>query len=167
MVRLYLEELAIGDFEPVFRAMVGDTAALSPTSIVRLNVEWQQEYETWKKRPLRGRYVYHFADGLYLKAGGERDKTSVLVVLGVDNRGQKGLMAMEEGYRESTAAWAETLRLSLNWRGINPPNQLRLLLAGHRFEDGKLILEDARAPTRWSRRRCLIRNYFRERIASH
>ena len=116
MVRLYLEGLASGDFEPIFRALVGETAALSASSIVRLKEEWQQEYETWKKRPLRGRYVYLFADGLYLKAGGEQDKTAVLVVLGVDEQGHKELLAMEEGYRESTVAWAETLR-SLKARG--------------------------------------------------
>src|ERR1700730_10700157 len=117
MVRLYLEGLASGDFEPIFRALVGETAALSASSIVRLKEEWQQEYETWKKRPLRGRYVYLFADGLYLKAGGEQDKTAVLVVLGVDEQGHKELLAMEEGYRESTAAWAEMLR-SLKARGL-------------------------------------------------
>jgi transposase-like protein len=64
MVRLYLEGLASGDFEPIFRALVGETAALSASSIVRLKEEWQQAYATWKKRPLRGRYVYLFADGL-------------------------------------------------------------------------------------------------------
>jgi putative transposase len=117
MVRLYLEGLASGDFEPIFRALVGETAALSASSIVRLKDEWQQEYETWKKRPLRGRYAYLFADGLYLKAGGEQDKTAVLVVLGVDEHGHKELLAMEEGYRESTVAWAETLR-SLKARGL-------------------------------------------------
>ena len=84
---------------------------------MRLKEEWQQEYESWKKRPLRGRYVYLFADGLYLKAGGEQDKTAVLVVLGVDEQGHKELLAMEEGYRESTEAWAETLR-SLKARGV-------------------------------------------------
>ncbi len=117
MVRLYLEGLASGDFEPIFRALVGETAALSASSIVRLKEEWQQEYATWKKRPLRGRYVYLFADGLYLKAGGDQDKTAVLVVLGVDEQGHKELLAMEEGYRESTVAWAETLR-SLKARGL-------------------------------------------------
>jgi len=117
MVRLYLEGLASGDFEPIFRALVGETAALSASSIVGLKEEWQHEYETWKQRPLRGRYVYLFADGLYLKAGGERDKTAVLVVLGVDEQGHKELLALEEGYRESTVAWAETLG-SLKARGV-------------------------------------------------
>src|SRR5438309_3210322 len=117
LARLYLEGLASGDFEPVFRALVGETAALSPSSILKLKADWQQEYQTWKKRPLRGRYVYLYADGVYLKAGTERDKTAVLVVLGVDEQGHKELLAMEEGYRESTVAWAETLR-SLKARGV-------------------------------------------------
>lgn len=117
LARLYLEGLASGDFEPIFRALVGETAALSATSILRLKEEWQQEYQTWKKRPLRGRYVYVFADGLYLKAGSERDKTAVLVVIGVDEQGHKELLAMNEGYRESTASWSEVLR-SLRQRGI-------------------------------------------------
>jgi putative transposase len=125
MVRLYLEGLASGDFEPIFRALVDETAALSPSSIVRLKEEWQQEYQTWKKRPLRGRYVYLFADGLYLKAGGEQDKTAVLVVLGVDEQGHKELLAMEEGYRESTVAWAETLR-SLKERGAKEAPRLAI-----------------------------------------
>lgn len=125
MVRLYLEGLASGDFEPIFRALVGETAALSASSIVRLKEEWQQEYATWKQRPLRGRYVYLFADGLYLKAGGEHDKTAVLVVLGVDEQGHKELLAMEEGYRESTTAWAETLR-SLKERGLQEPPLLAI-----------------------------------------
>jgi putative transposase len=117
LARLYLEGLASGDFEPVFRALVGETAALSASSILKLKADWQQEYETWKKRPLRGRYVYLYADGLYLKAGGDQDKTAVLVVLGVDEQGHKELLAMEQGYRESTTAWSEVLR-SLKQRGL-------------------------------------------------
>jgi transposase-like protein len=117
MARLYLEGLSSGDFEPVFRALVGETAALSPNSILKLKADWQQEYATWKKRPLRGRYVYLYADGVYLKAGTERDKTAMLVVLGVDEQGHKELLAMEEGYRESTESWSEVLR-SLRERGL-------------------------------------------------
>jgi putative transposase len=117
MARLYLEGLSSGDFEPVFRALVGETAALSPSSILKLKADWQQEYEAWKKRPLRGRYVYLYADGLYLKAGDEQDKTALLVVLGVDEQGHKELLAMESGYRESAASWGEVLR-SLKQRGL-------------------------------------------------
>jgi putative transposase len=117
MVRLYLEGLASGDFEPVFRALVGETAALSPSSILKLKADWQHEYEAWKKRPLRGRYVYLYADGLYLKAGAEQDKSALLIVLGVDEHGHKELLAMEQGHRESTTSWSEVLR-SLKERGL-------------------------------------------------
>jgi len=117
LARLYLEGLASGDFEPVFRALVGETAALSPSSILKLKADWQQEYAAWKKRPLRGRYVYLYADGFYLKAGDDGDKVAVLVVLGVDEQGHKELLAMEQGYRESTASWSEVLR-SLKERGL-------------------------------------------------
>src|SRR6516225_8811717 len=109
LARLYLEGLASGDFEPVFRALVGETAALSPSSILKLKADWQQEYAAWTKRPLRGRYGYVYADGFYVRAGPERDKTAVLVILGVDDQGHKELLAMNEGYRESTAAWSEVL----------------------------------------------------------
>lgn len=132
LVRLYLEGLASGDFEPVFRALVGETAGLSEDTILKLRQEWQSEYESWKRRPLSGRYVYIFADGLYLKAGREREKTAVLTILGVREDGRKELLAMEEGYRESTESWAGVLR-SLKERGLT---QAPLLVIG----DGALGL---------------------------
>jgi putative transposase len=116
--RLYLEGLASGDFEPTFRALVGETAALSPQSILRLKEEWKQEYEAWRRRPLKKRYLYLFVDGFYVKAGEEREKTAVLTVLGVDEDGQKELLCMEEGYRESKTAWSEVLS-SLKARGMS------------------------------------------------
>ena len=69
--RLYPEGLATGDFEPTFRALVGDTAALSPQSILRLKEEWKQEYENWRRRRLKKRYLYLFVDGFYVKAGAD------------------------------------------------------------------------------------------------
>jgi len=117
LARLYLEGLASADFEPVFRELVGSTAALSPSSILRLKQEWADEYQLWRCRPLSERYVYLFADGLYLKAGLEAEKTAVLIVIGVTADGRKDLLAMEEGYRESTASWAGVLR-GLRDRGL-------------------------------------------------
>jgi transposase-like protein len=117
LARLYLEGLATGDFEPVFRELVGATAALSPASILRLKQEWEDEYRLWRGRPLTERYVYVFADGLYLKAGLEKEKTAMLIVIGVRADGHKELLAMEEGYRESTVSWAQVLR-GLRDRGL-------------------------------------------------
>ncbi|MHB1527444.1 MAG: transposase [Candidatus Dormibacteria bacterium] len=72
---------------------------------MRLKEEWADEFRLWRGRPIRERYV--FADGVYLKAGLERENTAVLVVLGVRADGHKELLAMQQGYRESASSWAE------------------------------------------------------------
>lgn len=119
--KLYLEGLSTGDFEPVFRTLVGETTALSPNTIVRLKDEWQAEYEAWRKRPLdKHRYVYLWADGIYIGVGTEEEKTALLCVLGAREDGRKELLAMIPGYRESTASWADVLR-NLRDRGLNAP----------------------------------------------
>ena len=119
--RLYLEGLATGDFEPVFRELVGETTALSPNAIVRLKEHWEQEYEAWRKRPLwEHRYAYTWNDGVYLDAGTEVEKMAILCVVGARDDGEKELLAMEPGYRESKESWAETLR-DLRNRGLEAP----------------------------------------------
>ena len=119
--RLYLEGLATGDFEPVFRELVGETTALSPNAIVRLKERWEKEYEAWRRRPLwEHRYAYSWADGVYLGAGTEVEKTALLCVVGARDNGEKELLAMDPGYRESKESWAETLRDLCN-RGLEAP----------------------------------------------
>lgn len=119
--RLYLEGLATGDFEPIFRELVGETTALSANTIVRLKERWEQEYEEWRKRPLwQHRYPYIWCDGVYLDAGVEEEKTALLCVVGARDDGEKELLAMESGYRESKESWAEALR-DLRNRGLEAP----------------------------------------------
>jgi len=119
--RLYLEGLATGDFEPVFRELVGETTALSPNAIVRLKEHWGKEYEAWQKRPLwEHRYAYTWEDGVYLGAGLEKEKTALLCVVGAREDGEKELLGMEPGYRESKESWAEMLR-DLRNRGLEAP----------------------------------------------
>ena len=119
--KLYLEGLATGDFEPVFRELVGETAALSANTIVRLKATWGEDYEAWRRRSLEGHtYAYIWSDGTYLGAGGEEDKSALLCVLGAREDGVKELLAMELGYRESTESWADTLR-GLRDRGLCAP----------------------------------------------
>ena len=120
-VRLYLEGLATGDFEPVFRELVGETTALSANAVVRLKERWAEEYEAWRKRPLGGqRYAYIWADGIYLGAGLEAEKTALLCVLGAREDGTKELLALELGYRESTESWGGVLR-DVRDRGLAAP----------------------------------------------
>lgn len=109
-----------GDFEPVFRHLLGRRAPLSPNTILRLKDEWQAEYEAWRQRPLPGRYAYIWADGIYLDAGLEPEASCLLVVLGARDDGRKELLALELGYRESQESWAAVLR-SLRDRGLAAP----------------------------------------------
>jgi transposase-like protein len=119
--RLYLEGMATGDFEPVFRELVGGTTALSPNAIVRLKERWEKEYEAWRRRPLwEHRYAYTWNDGVYLGAGLEKEKTALLCVVGAREDGEKELLGMEPGYRESKESWAEVLR-DLRNRGLEAP----------------------------------------------
>ena len=164
LMRLYLEGLSTGDFEPIFRALVGETAALSPSSIVRLKDEWADEFRLWRGRPIRERYVYLFADGVYLKAGLEKEHTAVLVVLGVSADGRKELLAMEKGYRESASSWGEVLR-DLKARGLT---EAPLLAVG----DGGLgfwaalgeIYPQTRHQRCWNHRRLNVRDKLPKRL---
>ena len=123
---LYLHGLAEGDFELALRGLLGDGAPLSKSSVGRLRARWTAEHEAWSRRPLEDReLVYAWADGIYVKAGLERDKAALLVVIGAMSDGTKEVLAVTPGYRESTASWAAVLR-DLKARGLATP---RLLVA--------------------------------------
>ena len=118
---LYLHGLAQGDFDLALRGLLGDGAPLSAPSIARLKAGWQAEYELWKTRHLEDlAVVYLWVDGVYVKAGLEKEKAAILVVLAALRDGQKVLLAVETGYRESTESWAAILR-DLKRRGLDAP----------------------------------------------
>jgi putative transposase len=119
--KLFVEGLATRDFEPALRCLVGSEAPLSPSTISRLNAQFKDDYRKWKARDLsRLRIVYVWVDGVYLKAGIADEKLCALVVIGVDVTGQKHLLGLAEGYRESAESWAEVLR-DLRSRGLKEP----------------------------------------------
>ncbi|MBM4184600.1 MAG: IS256 family transposase [Gemmatimonadetes bacterium] len=123
---LYLHGLAEGDFELALRGLLGDGAPLSKTSIQRLREDWKREHEAWSLRSLDGReVVYMWADGIYVKAGLERDKAALLVVIGALSDGTKEVLAVTSGYRESSESWSAVFR-DLKARGVDAP---RLLVA--------------------------------------
>jgi len=117
MPQLYLHGLATGDFRQCFDAFVGPEAPLSSASIVRLKQTWQKDYELWSKRSLEEDYLYVWADGVYPKAGPKSDAMAVLVVVGLNRQGQKEILSLTEGYRESADSWREVLR-DLKQRGL-------------------------------------------------
>jgi len=96
--QLCLEGLANGDFDPVFRELVGATTALSPNVIMRLKERWEKEYEAWRELPLWGhRYAYTWEDGVYLGARFEKEKTALICVVRAREDGKKELLGMEPG----------------------------------------------------------------------
>jgi putative transposase len=118
---LYLHGLSSGDFDLALRGLLGEGAPLSASSIDRLKQSWQAEYEAWKQRPLHElEVVYLWVDGIYVKAGLEKEKAAVLVAVAALRDGRKVIVAVESGHRESTAAWSDILR-DLRSRGMNCP----------------------------------------------
>ena len=115
---LYLHGLSKGDFDMALRGLLGEGAPLSASSIDRLKAEWQLEHEEWKNQDLSLlEVVYQWADGIYVKAGLEKDKAALLVIIGALTNGKKVFLACESGYRESKESWSEVLR-NLKGRGL-------------------------------------------------
>lgn len=115
---LYLKGLSSGDFSEALEALLGPSAkGLSPSSMTRLKEGWAKDLEIFQRRDLKDkRYVYFWVDGVYLEARGE-DKQCMLVIIGADQTGQKELVALSAGFRESTLSWKEVL-LDLKGRGL-------------------------------------------------
>ena len=116
---LYLRGVSTGDFKEALAALLGkDAPNLSPTVITRLTAEWQAEYEAWQKRDLTARrYVYVWADGVYLQARMEEAAECMLVVVGATPEGKKELVGFQTGARESAQSWRELL-LDIKRRGL-------------------------------------------------
>jgi transposase-like protein len=119
--RLYLHGLSLGDFDLALRGLLGEDAPVSASTVARLKEGWQAEWSEWKRRSLEGlQVVYLWVDGVYVKAGLEKQKVALLVVIGGLLDGRKIVLAVEPGYRESTESWSEVLR-DLKKRGMNCP----------------------------------------------
>lgn len=119
---LYLKGISTADFGEALQALVGEQAkGLSANVVVRLKEQWSAEYDTWCQRDLSAkRYVYVWADGIHVKVRLEDDankKQCILVLMGATADGQKELIAVLDGYRESEQSWSELL-LSLKQRGL-------------------------------------------------
>src|SRR4030042_19210 len=116
---LYLRGISTGDFPNALSAILGDHAGnLSATTVVRLKQKWNQEYEQWQTRDLSSKdYVYLWADGIHFNVRLEEDRTCILVIMAADREGNKELLAITDGYRESTLSWSELLR-ELKHRGL-------------------------------------------------
>ncbi len=121
---LYLHGLALGDFDLALRGLLGKDAPISSGTVARLKEKWQAEVEEWRQRSLSGlEVVYVWVDGVYVKAGLEKDKSALLVAIGGLSNGQKVVLAVEPGHRESSEGWSGVLR-DLKERGMNRPRMV-------------------------------------------
>ena len=116
---LYLKGISTNDFPSALSAILGEGAAgLSATNIVRLKSCWENDYLKWKSRDLSHKnYVYFWVDGIYFNVRLDDDRSCILVIMGADKHGNKELVAVSDGYRESKLSWREML-LDLKQRGL-------------------------------------------------
>jgi len=116
---LYLRGVSMGDFQEALGALLGkDAPNLSPSVIARLRGEWEADYARWQRRDLSARrYVYVWADGVYLQARMEPQAECMLVLIGATPEGKKELLGFQVGVRESTQSWRELL-VDLKARGL-------------------------------------------------
>ena len=116
---LYLRGISTGDFQEALSALLGkDAPNLSPSVIARLTADWQAEYERWQRRDLSARrYVYLWADGVYLQARMEDHSECILVLVGATPEGRKELVGFQVGARESAQSWRELL-IDVKQRGL-------------------------------------------------
>jgi transposase-like protein len=119
---LYLHGLSTKDFVPALAEFFGTEAGLSAPVITRLTTSWSAEHEAFMARDLSSvDYVYVWVDGIHFSVRlGDDDRLCVLVIVGVRTDGTKELVAISDGYRESTESWSELLR-DLKRRGLRAP----------------------------------------------
>jgi len=122
---LYLRGISTGDFQEALAALLGkDAPNLSPSVISRLTGQWQQDYDRWQRRDLSTcRYVYIWADGVYLQARMEPQAECMLVILGATPEGKKELVGFQVGLRESAQSWRELL-VDIKARGLAVPPEI-------------------------------------------
>jgi len=124
---LYPRGISTGDMQEALSVLLGPAAkGLSPAVVSRLKAQWTQDYQTWSQCDLSAeRYVYVWADGIYSTLRGEEERRCLLVLIGVNERGEKRLLALSDGYRESKASWLSVLQ-DLQARGLKTPPALAI-----------------------------------------
>lgn len=123
---LYLQGVSSTRMSDVLSQLVGKPVSFSAGSLNRLKHEWDEEYEKWNRRDLSDKkYVYWWVDGIYFNVRLSKEKSCVLVIIGADADGQKELVAMDVGYRESELTWMDIL-LDLKQRGLSDAPSLAI-----------------------------------------
>ena len=161
---LYLKGISTGEMGAALKVLLGpDATGFSGKTILRPKGRWAADYADWRKADLsRDEWVYVWADGIYSGLRGSDDRLCVLVVIGVNARGEKHFLAIEDGVRESTQSWREVL-LSLKSRGLDMPK----LATGDGAMGFWVALEEVFSATRqqrcWMHKTGNVLNYLPKR----
>ena len=123
---LYLKGISTGNMQESLTSLLGEQAGgLSANTVSRLKAKWLAEHSEWRQQDLsQKRYVYWWADGIYSNVRMD-DKLCLLVIIGVTEQGTKEIVAIEDGFRESTASWLELLT-NLRERGLTASPKLAI-----------------------------------------
>jgi len=165
---LYLHGVSTGNMQEALAALLGcEAAGLSASAISRLKGCWTEEYRQWCGSKLEhDRWVYLWVDGIYSGLRAEDERLCALVIIGVNERGQKKFLAIEDGVRESKQSWREVL-LGLKDRGLTVPPSLAV-------GDGALgfwaavreVFPDTRQQRCWVHKTANVLNYFPKSVQS-
>ena len=116
-----LHGLSSQDFVPALGQFLGSSSGLSGPVITRLTSQWTDEAKAFAARDLSAiDYVYVWADGINVNIRLGEEKLCLLVMIGVRADGRKELIALADGYRESSESWADLLRDCAR-RGMRAP----------------------------------------------
>ena len=140
---MYLHGLSEGDFDLAVRGLLGEEAPISASTVARLKDKWNDELAQWRARPLDDlEVVYMWVDGVYVKAGLEREKAAILVVMAALSDGRKVVVSAIPGYREFIESWSDVLR-DMRRRGLECP---RLVIGdGHLGSSAQRLSSGGRA----------------------
>jgi putative transposase len=125
---LYLKGISTGQFDEALTALLGPGApGLSAATVRRLTSDWQGEHERWQGRDLSARrFVYIWADGVYFRPRLDHERQCILVLIGADETGRKELLAIDDGFRESTQSWKELLIRLRDQNGLKVAPELAI-----------------------------------------
>ena len=159
---LYLKGVSTGDFSDALSSLLGpDAAGLSATNVVRLKQVWEKDFDEWNRRSLSGkRYVYVWVDGVHFNVRLEGERACILVVIGATADGEKELLAVHDGVRESEQSWKEVL-LDLQARGLEIAPQVAVGDGALGFWKARpKVFPTTRAQRCWVHKTANVLNHF-------
>ena len=162
---LYLKGISTGGFHEALEAILGKGApGLSAATVSRLKSIWQEDWNQWKLRDLsKSKYVYFWVDGIYCNVRMDKDKQCLLVIVGVKENGEKELVSLQDGYRESSQSWMEVL-LDLKQRGLKEAPKVAVGDGAMGFWKAlKTVFSQTREQRCWMHKTGNILNYLPKR----